>query len=123
VDTTADAPALSDYAWGFPIEVGEEASFYAVELPLEVNQSVTDSVLRDAGVYNGNGNPVPRMFEQVAEEQAKTAWRFSVTATACNSSSISKICWRPMRMSAWSPTSSIPGNPTIMKLHWIWSGA
>jgi hypothetical protein len=68
VDTSADAPALSDYAWGFPIEVGEEASFYAVELPLEVNQSVTDSVLRDAGVYNGNGNPVPRMFEQVAEE-------------------------------------------------------
>ena len=67
-DTSADAPALSDYAWGFPIEVGEDASFYSVELPLEVNQSVTDPVLRDVGVYNGEGSPVPRMFQQAGDD-------------------------------------------------------
>ena len=63
-DTSADAPVLSDYAWGFPIDVSEDASFYSVELPLEVNQSVTDRALRDAGVFNGDGDPVSRVFEQ-----------------------------------------------------------
>jgi hypothetical protein len=67
-DTSADAPALSDYAWGFPIEVSEDASFYSVELPLEVNQAVTDPALRDAGVYNGDGNPVSRVFEQASDD-------------------------------------------------------
>ncbi len=68
-DTSAAAPQLSDYAWGFPIEVSEVASFYSVELPLEVNQSVTDPALRDAGVYNGDGSPVPRMFARVGDDQ------------------------------------------------------
>jgi hypothetical protein len=68
-DSSADAPELSDYAWGFPIEVSETASFYSVELPLEVNQSVTDPALRDAGVYNSQGNPVSRIFEQAGKDQ------------------------------------------------------
>jgi hypothetical protein len=68
-DTSDDVPAISDYAWGFPIEISEDASFYSVELPLEVNQSVTDPALRDAGVYNADGNPVSRMFEQADSDQ------------------------------------------------------
>ena len=68
-DTPADAPGLLDYAWGFLIEASENASFYTVELPLEVNQSVSDSDLRDAGVYNSDGRPVPRMFEQSGEDR------------------------------------------------------
>ena len=68
-DTSADAPAVSDYAWGFPIEAGETASFYSIELPLEVNQSVTDPVLRDVGVYNSAGIPVPRVFEQADDSR------------------------------------------------------
>ena len=64
-----EVPGLSDYAWGFPIEVSENASFYSVELPLEVNQSVTNPELRDAGVYNGDGNPLPRMFEQAGDDR------------------------------------------------------
>lgn len=64
-----EVPGLSDYAWGFPIEVSESASFYSVELPLEVNQSVTDPELGDAGVYNSDGNPLPRMFEQAGDER------------------------------------------------------
>ena len=66
---SADVPELSDYAWGFPIEASESASFYSVELPLEVNQSVTNPALRDAGVYNSDGSPVPRMFEQVGDDR------------------------------------------------------
>ena len=65
-ETAAELPALSDYAWGFPIRTSGNASFYSVELPLEVNRSVTDPDLRDAGVYNGDGKPVPRVFEQAS---------------------------------------------------------
>jgi hypothetical protein len=68
-DRSADSPELASYAWGFPIEAGDSASFYSVDLPLEVNQSVTDPELRDAGVYNANGVPVPRMFEQVGDDR------------------------------------------------------
>jgi hypothetical protein len=70
-DTSANAPVLEDYAWGFPIEVSENASFYSVELPLEVNQSVTDPALRDAGVFNGDGSPVPRMFTRIGDEEER----------------------------------------------------
>jgi hypothetical protein len=66
---SVDVPEPSDYAWGFPIEISESASFYSVELPLEVNQSVTNSALRDAGVYNGGGSPVPRMFAQTGDDR------------------------------------------------------
>lgn len=68
-DTSTDTPELDDYAWGFPIDVNEDASFYAVELPLEVNQSVTDPALRDAGVFNSDGNPVSRVFEQADSDR------------------------------------------------------
>ena len=71
-DTPTDPPALSDYAWGFPIQTSENASFYSVELPLEVNQSVTDPDLRDAGVYNSDGKPVPRIFEQASDDDEQT---------------------------------------------------
>ena len=67
--TSTDAPALADYAWGFPINVSEDASFYSVELPLAVNQSVTDPALRDAGVFNSDGSPVSRVFEQADSDR------------------------------------------------------
>ena len=70
--TAADLPARSNYAWGFPIRTSENASFYSVELPLEVNRSVTDPDLRDAGVYNGDGNPVPRVFTQANIDEERT---------------------------------------------------
>ncbi len=66
---SADAPGLADYAWGFPIEAAESASFYSVELPLEVNRSVTDPDLRDAGVYNSDGSPVSRMFARAGDDR------------------------------------------------------
>lgn len=63
-DPSADTPRLSDYAWGFPIEAGEAASFYSVELPIELNRSVADASLRDVGVFNSDGKPVSRMFDR-----------------------------------------------------------
>lgn len=61
-------PAMQDYAWGFPIVVQEEASFYSVRLPLDVNRSVTDPDLRDAGVYNADGAAVPRVFQPASDD-------------------------------------------------------
>jgi hypothetical protein len=69
---TADVPDLSDYAFGFPITTEGTASFYAVELPLEVNRSVTDPELRDTGVFNGDGLPVPRTFAPASDEGETT---------------------------------------------------
>ncbi len=63
-----DVPKLSDYAWAFPIVVDEEASFYSIRLTLDVYQSVTDPDLRDAGVYNAAGRPVPRVFEPANDD-------------------------------------------------------
>ncbi|MBT8077956.1 MAG: DUF3999 domain-containing protein, partial [Gammaproteobacteria bacterium] len=65
---TDEIPQPSDYAWGFPIRVSRESSFYTIELPLEVNQSVTDPDLRDAGVYNADGDAVPRLFLPLNDE-------------------------------------------------------
>lgn len=61
-------PQMNDYAWGFPVLIGQQASFYSVRLPLIVNQSVTDPELRDAGVYNANGEPVPRVFQPASND-------------------------------------------------------
>jgi hypothetical protein len=71
-DDEQEVPQLSDYAWGFPITVGKESSFYSIELPLDVNQSVTDPELRDAGVYNASGTPVIRVFQQTSDDIDQT---------------------------------------------------
>ncbi len=68
VDAPVDVPQPSDYAWGFPIEISGSASIYSLELPLEVNQSVTDAALRDVGVFNGDGRPVSRLIEQASDD-------------------------------------------------------
>jgi hypothetical protein len=60
--SSAELPQPADYAWGFPVQLKGDASFYSIQLPLEVNQSASDPLLRDAGVYNGEGRPVPRVF-------------------------------------------------------------
>ena len=68
-DSSDDVPELSDYAWGFPIQSSETGSFYSVELPLEVNQSVTDPSLRDVGVFNSDKNPVSRIFVSAGDDE------------------------------------------------------
>jgi len=69
---STDAPDIADYAWGFPIRIPGTATFYSVELPLQVNQSVTDAELRDAGVYNGDGIPVTHLFAPASDNGEAT---------------------------------------------------
>lgn len=64
----AEVPPMDGYAWGFQILTREEASFYSVRLPLTVYRSVTDPQLRDAGVYDAAGRPVPRVFEVARDD-------------------------------------------------------
>lgn len=74
------APAMDQYAWGFPIQTDAEASFYAVELPLAFYQSVSDLKLRDAGVYNGAGQPVPRVFKPTPKLDTKAELSIALSA-------------------------------------------
>lgn len=64
---TGTLPELNNYAWGFPIDTDVGASFYRIPLPLAVNASAADSRLRDTGVYNADGQPVPRVIEAAAD--------------------------------------------------------
>ena len=61
-------PDMNDYVWGFPVIVQEESSFYLVQLPLAVNRSTTDPRLRDVGVYNADGEPVPRVIRPFSDD-------------------------------------------------------
>ena len=65
-------PKLTDYAWGFLIDSQPGASFVEVALPLGVYQSVSDSALRDAGVFNAAGLPVPRLIRQSRDNRVET---------------------------------------------------
>jgi len=75
----AEVPPRDDYAFGFPLQTGEDSEFFAVDLPLEVYQSVADPALRDAGVYNAEGRAVPRLFEQPEEEKGGPERRKTLT--------------------------------------------
>jgi hypothetical protein len=61
-----ELPDRDEYAYGFPLVVSGDADYFALDVPLEVYRSVTDTQLRDIGVYNGEGQPVPRQVERPA---------------------------------------------------------
>ncbi len=61
-----ELPSRDDYAYGFPLAIQGDAEFFAVDVPLDVYRSVTDPALRDAGVYNADRQPVPRLLERPA---------------------------------------------------------
>jgi hypothetical protein len=65
----AELPGRDEYAYRFPLQTGDGSEFFAVDLPLEFYQSVSDPELRDAGVYNAGGQPVPRLFEPPEAEK------------------------------------------------------
>jgi hypothetical protein len=62
----AELPGRDEYAFGFPLAAPGDAEFFAVDLPLEVYRSVADPELRDVGVYNAEGQPIPRLVERPA---------------------------------------------------------
>lgn len=60
----ANLPGRDEYAYGFPLTTAGDVEFYALDLPLDVYRSVSDPQLRDLGVYNAAGQPVPRRVER-----------------------------------------------------------
>lgn len=69
----ADVPALGEYAFGFPILLPQSPpeDFNSVEVPLLLYQSVTDPGLRDLGVYDAAGQPVPRLLRPPRKQPAQ----------------------------------------------------
>jgi len=65
-----DVPAIDSYAYGWPINPAAPADFYEFELPFEVYRAATDPSLRDVGVYNAAGDPVPRLISAPAQPDA-----------------------------------------------------
>lgn len=64
-----ELPDRDEYAYGFMLSTKGGSEFFALDIPLAVYRSVTDSGLRDAGVFNADGQPVPRMFEHKPPEE------------------------------------------------------
>ena len=61
-----ELPPADDYAYVFPLSVSGESELFKLDVPVDVYRSVSDPSLRDAGVYNADGQPVPRIFEHPA---------------------------------------------------------
>jgi hypothetical protein len=61
-----ELPSADDYAYVFPLTVTGSTEFFELDIPVDFYRSVSDPSLRDAGVYNANGQPVPRIFEHPA---------------------------------------------------------
>lgn len=62
-----DVPQQADYAYAFPVRIEQPAEYLALEIPLELYRSVSDPTLRDLGVYNADGQAVPRMVKRIDE--------------------------------------------------------
>lgn len=68
----AEVPALGEYAYGFPIQLQQPPEdFNSIEVPLHLYQSVTDAGLRDVGIYDAAGQPVPRVLRPRKQQPAK----------------------------------------------------
>jgi hypothetical protein len=63
----ADVPDPSTYAYRFPLAIEHGAEYLAAPIPLDVYRAVSDPRIRDIGVYNVAGQPVPRMVERDEE--------------------------------------------------------
>lgn len=70
-DSGADEdPRPGDYAYGWPIEQAAPGAFHGLDLSMEVYRSVADPELRDIGVYDASGRPVPRLIMKPTEPAA-----------------------------------------------------
>jgi len=71
----AEVPAMGEYAYGFPIRLEQTqaspSDFNSIEIPLILYQSIADPGLRDVGVYDASGQPVPRVLAPRKPQPAK----------------------------------------------------
>ena len=61
-----ELPSADDYAYVFPLTITDNTEFFELDVTVDFYRSVSDPSLRDAGVYNANRQPVPRIFEHPA---------------------------------------------------------
>lgn len=54
-------PRPEDYAYAWPVQAGATYDFYELELTPDVYRTVADPSLRDLGVFDAGGRPVPRL--------------------------------------------------------------
>lgn len=71
------APA-EDYAYAWQVETTRSADVYEMTLPLEVYRSVADARLRDLGVYDVDGQPVPRVIDAPQAELRSSERRLAL---------------------------------------------
>ncbi len=64
----AAAPALNDYAYGYPLPLVAGKGVYALTIPLEVYEKTTRDDLGDLRVFNGSGEPVPHAIRRAGED-------------------------------------------------------
>jgi hypothetical protein len=63
LSVASELPERGEYAFGFPLITEGDSEFFTLDLPTLVYRSVSDPSLRDAGVFNADGQAVPRVFE------------------------------------------------------------
>jgi hypothetical protein len=73
-----DLPSQDEYAWQFPVNIQEPAEYLEARIPLGVYRSVSDPQLRDLGIYDAQGRPVPRLAQHLAEEPDDLEVRLSL---------------------------------------------
>jgi hypothetical protein len=68
-----DLPEPGDYAFAFPLALHGDVEYFGVDVPPALYRSVSDPSLQDTGVYNADGQPVPRIFRrpQAADEDTE----------------------------------------------------
>jgi uncharacterized protein DUF3999 len=54
-------PRPEDYAYAWPIRAEATYDLYEVELPADVYRAAVDPSLRDLGIFDASGRPVPRL--------------------------------------------------------------
>lgn len=71
-------PAASEYAYGWEINTPGQSGFYELIVPLEVYRSSADNRIRDLGVYDSFGNPIPRVVFLPPEDRPVVEERFQL---------------------------------------------
>lgn len=78
----AELPPPDAYAYGFAVETTDAADYYEIALPLAVYRSTADPRLRDLGVYDRQGRPVPRFVEPPVAAPEPAERRIEIRAFA-----------------------------------------
>jgi hypothetical protein len=77
--TADDFPDAKDYAYGWKISPSDQADFYEFLIPLEVYESTADHQIRDLGIYNAEGDPIPKVVSLPPEDKSDIEDRLELT--------------------------------------------